>query len=121
MALRINTNLVALGASNQLEQTTQRLGAHIRRIGSGLRINQAAEDPQGMGRSERLRVRIRSTTTAIHNAEEAAGLVRTMESGLARMSEIGVRIKGLALQASNGTSSKLDIQPLDAERLQLAK
>ena len=120
MGLRIHTNLLALGAANRLEETGRRVEGHLRRLGSGLRITSAADDPAGLARSERLDARRRSTNRAASNAQDAIAMVRTMEHGLARMSEIGIRLREIALQAANGTTSPQDLTLLDNERALLA-
>jgi len=121
MTLRIHTNLLALRATNGLERTTRQIDRHLRHIGSGLRITTAADDPQGLARAERLHARVLSNNMAARGVENAIGLVRTIESGLARMSEVGVRLRELAILASNGTASPRDIATYDAERLGLAE
>ncbi len=48
MSLAINTNVSALTALYNLNQTEPALQTAIQRLSSGLRINSAADDPAGL-------------------------------------------------------------------------
>ena len=58
MSLRINTNVTALNALRNLDQTSSTVSKSIERLSSGLRINSAADDPAGLIISEGLRSQI---------------------------------------------------------------
>lgn len=121
MALRVHTNLLALDARHQLERSGRRYAGHLERIASGLRIVRAADDPQGLARSSRADARLRSTAIALRNVDDAIGMVRTVTAALVRMTELGSRLRQLALQASSGTTAQEDLLLLDQERLGLAR
>ena len=55
MGLRVNTNVQSLAAQRNLAIVTDRLSTNFRRLASGLRVDTAADDPAGLGISERIR------------------------------------------------------------------
>ena len=62
MGLRVNTNISSINAQRNLEKTTLALSASFRKLSTGLRITNAADDAAGLAISERLRSQIRSST-----------------------------------------------------------
>ena len=58
MSLRINTNVDALGAYNNLNKTSMAVSKSMERLSSGFRVNSAADDSAGLSISERMRGQI---------------------------------------------------------------
>ncbi|NLK04553.1 MAG: flagellin, partial [Clostridiales bacterium] len=52
--MRINHNISALKANNQLARTNKLLDASLERLSSGYRINSAADDSAGLAISEKM-------------------------------------------------------------------
>ncbi len=115
MGLRVNTNLAALTAQRNLSAITTRLAGNFARLSSGLRIATAADDAAGLGISERMRAQIRSLTVASRNAQDGISLVQTADGALAEVDGNLIRMRELAVQASNGTLSTVDRAALDTE------
>ncbi|MCC7012769.1 MAG: flagellin [Planctomycetes bacterium] len=115
MGLRVNTNVSALTAQRNLASVTARLQGNFARLSSGLRIATAADDAAGLGISERMRAQIRSLTAASRNAQDGVSLVQTAEGALAEVDNNLIRMRELAVQASNGTLSTSDRATLDTE------
>ena len=53
--MRINTNIMALNAYNNLENTSNNLNSSLAKLSSGYRINKAADDASGLVISENLK------------------------------------------------------------------
>jgi flagellin len=115
MALRINTNIAAITAQRNLADITMRLQKNYAHLSSGLRIATASDDAAGLAISERLRSKVRSLNQAIRNANDGISLVQTAEGSLNQDSTILSRMKELAVQARNGTTSDADRTTLDQE------
>ena len=69
---RINTNVPALIALNQLQRSSGELQTTLERLSSGLRINRGADDPAGLIVSENLRSEIAGMRQAIANTQRAS-------------------------------------------------
>jgi flagellin len=115
MGLRVNTNIMSLSAQRNLESVTDRLSDNYRRLSSGLRVAQAADDPAGLGISERMRAQIRSLGQAGRNAQDGVSLVQSAEGALAEVHANLDRMRELAIQAANGTYSDEDRGIIDVE------
>ncbi len=119
MGLRVNSNIASINAQRSLSVTTERLQANFRRLSTGLRISTAADDAAGLAISERFRAQIRSTNQAVRNAQDGISLTQTGEGALNEVSNILIRMRELAMQASNGTVSSDDRDTLNQEFIDL--
>ncbi len=115
MGLRVNTNVSSVVAQRHLQEVSLRLQKNFSHLASGLRIATAADDAAGLAISERLRAKVRSLQQAVRNANDGVSLVQTAEGALAEDSNILTRLKELAVQARNGTTSSSDRATLDEE------
>ena len=115
MGLRVNTNLFASTAQRNLSNVSSRLGGNFSRLSSGLRIASASDDAAGLGVSERLRSQIRSLGQASRNAQDGISLAQTAEGALNEVSANLIRMRELAVQASNETLSAEDRDAIDVE------
>ena len=115
MGLRVNTNIPSMNAQRNLETITNRLNTNYRRLSTGLRITTAADDAAGLAISERLRSQIRSLQQARRNASDGISLAQTTEGALNETNSMLIRMRELAIQASNGTVSDADRGTLNEE------
>lgn len=120
MALRVNSNLIAINAARNLSRTTEALAKSVERLSSGLRINRAADDAAGLAISEKLRAQIRGLLQAQRNAQDGISLIQTAEGALSSIHSMLQRMRELAVQASNDTLSSEERQAIQAEIEQLA-
>ena len=77
MGLTINTNVQALNASRNLNNTENMLSAAMRHLSSGLRINSAADDVAGYAISQRLQAQVNGLNQATLNSQDAVSLSQT--------------------------------------------
>lgn len=119
MSTRINHNILSLTAQRNIWETQQELDNAVQRLSSGLRINNAWDDPAGLAVSERFRAQIASMTEAQRNANYDVNLLQTAEGALSVIDEKLIRMRALSIQASNGALSGLDRAALDIEFQQL--
>jgi flagellin len=115
MGLRVNTNVASINAQRNLAQVNEKLAGNFRRLATGLRISTASDDAAGLAISERLRSQIRSLDQAKRNANDGISLVQTAEGALGEASSILVRLRELAIQSANGSTSNQDKETLDQE------
>jgi flagellin len=115
MGLRVNTNIASINAQRNTSQVTTRLARNFQRLSTGLRISSAADDAAGLAISERLRSQVRSLSQASRNANDGISLVQVGEGALNEVSNILVRLRELAIQSANGSSSTADKQTIKEE------
>ena len=115
MGLRVNTNIASINAQRNTAQVTARLAHNYQRLSTGLRISTAADDAAGLAISERLRSQVRSLGQASRNANDGISLVQVGEGALNEVSNILVRLRELAIQSANGSSSTADKNTIKEE------
>ena len=103
MGLRINTNSTSLAAQRALRQNFSDSRKSLIKLSSGSRITTAADDAAGLAISEKLRASIRGYGQAKRNANDGISLLQTAEGGLSEVSDLLIRMRELAVQASSDT------------------
>lgn len=117
--MRINTNLNAMTALNQMGKNTALAGTSMNKISSGERINKAGDDAAGMAISEKMRGQIRGLDQASKNAQDGISVVQTAEGAMEEIGNIAQRMRELTVQASNETNKAEDREKITTELKQL--
>ena len=119
MSMRINHNILAMTAHRNLWVTQNDLDSAVQKLSSGMRINYAWDDPTGLGISERFRAQISGMAEAEKNANYNVNLLATAEGALQVIDEKLIRMRAIAIQASNGALTSIDRQVANVEFQQL--
>ena len=119
MGLSIHTNFASLTTQNQLNSTNKMLGTAMQRLGTGLRINSAADDAAGLQMATRLQAQSSGQKVGMRNSQDAISMMQTAEGAMDEMSNIVQRMKDLATQSANGTSTAEDRNAMNAEFTEL--
>ena len=119
MSMRINHNILAMTAHRNLWVTQNDMDTSVQRLSSGMRINYAWDDPTGLGISERMRAQISGMVEAEKNANYNINLLATAEGALQVIDEKLVRMRAVAIQASNGSLTSTDRMVANVEYQQL--
>jgi flagellin len=101
--LAINTNGNSLNAQRNLMKTGRAVNQSIERLSSGLKINSASDDAAGIAVAEGLKAQVGGFQQASENANDAVALLATAEGAYNAVSDIMVRMRELAVQASTDT------------------
>lgn len=113
--MKINHNLSAIIANNQLLRSENRLSESVKRLSSGLKINEAADDPAGMAISQKMRTQIRGLSRASDNAMDGISVIETAEGALGEVHSILQRARELSVQAANETYNLEDRENIQSE------
>ena len=114
---RINTNVAALIAQQNLTNSNNELQTTLTRLSTGLQINSAADNPSGMIAATDLGSTITATNQAISNSQVATQLISTADSALSQISSLLTTINGLVTESAN-TSSESSSQ-IEANQQQI--
>ena len=117
--MRINHNISALKANNQLSRTNNLLDASLEKLSSGYRINSAADDSAGLAISEKMRTQIAGLDQASRNASDGISVIQTAEGALVEVESMLQRMRELAVQSANGTYTTEDRKAIQTEIDQL--
>ena len=119
MSTRINHNVLAMTAQRNIGMAQNDLDNAVTRLSSGLRINNAWDDAAGLAVSEKFRAQISGMTEAERNANYNINMLATAEGALSVIDEKLVRMRALAIEASNGALTSTDRQFIDVEFQQM--
>src|SRR5690606_962741 len=119
MALSIHTNYSALFTNTALNKSNNALATNQQRLGTGFRINSAADDAAGLQIATRMNAQSRGTAVAMLNTSDAISMLQTAEGAFTEATDIMQRMKDLATQGANGTNTDDDLTALQAEFTEL--
>ena len=111
----VNTNANASIAQNALARNERAMNTAMERLSTGQRINSASDDAAGLAIGSRMTSQIRGLETGIRNAADAISMISTADGALIEVTNMLQRMRELALQASNGTTTEADRNYLNAE------
>lgn len=114
---RINTNINSLQALHSLTMNQNELSTRLQRLSTGLRINNAKDDPAGLIASETLRSEMAGITQAIDNSQRAGNVINTAEGSLNEVSSLLLEVQNLTNQAAN--TGALSPDEVKANQLQV--
>lgn len=101
MGLRVASDTGVLTALRAVRASRAGEAGSLERLGSGLRVNRASDDPSGIVLSERLRTQLSALSQALENNQNARGLVDTADAALGTVSGLLERARSLAVAAAN--------------------
>ncbi|WP_034457353.1 flagellin [Buttiauxella noackiae] len=119
MALSIFTSGAAMSSTNALNKSNSILSTAMERLGTGKRINSAADDAAGLQIATRLQGQVNGMGVAQRNVADATAMLQTAEGAFDEVTNILYRMKDLATQSANATNSVDDRTALQGEVDQL--
>lgn len=117
--MRIQHNIAAVNSRRNISATDQTMAKNLEKLSSGYRINRAGDDAAGLAISESMRAQITGMNQGKRNTQDGISLVQTVEGALTEVHSMLNRMKGMAVQSSNGTYNDLERSMLDLEIQQL--
>lgn len=117
--MRINYNVSAMLTNNALANNDNFLSQSLQRLSSGLKINNAKDNPAGLAISKRMNAQLEGLSVANQNSSDGVSIIETADGALTEVSEMLQRMNELCVQAANGTLSDGDRQVIQDEVAQL--
>jgi flagellin len=108
-----------LSVQRNIGTTKFKMGNSLSKLASGKRITKAMDDAAGLAIAEKMGAQIKSLEQATKNVSQASAMMRTAEGGMSQISDMLIRGKELAMQASNGTLSDSQRTTLNNEFSQI--
>ncbi len=113
--LSLHTNNAALSAQNSISRTQSTLSTSMTRLSTGYRINSAMDDAAGLQIASRLKAQTSGMTVAMRNTQNSTSMLQTAEGALDEVSNMLIRMKDLATQAADASSTADDKTAMQAE------
>lgn len=119
--LSLHTNNAALSAQNAIGKTQANLSTAMTRLSTGYRINTASDDAAGLQIATRLKAQTSGMAMAMKNTQNATSMLQTASGAFNQVTDMLVRMKDLATQAADASSSTEDQDAMQAEYDALGK
>ncbi|TAM68371.1 MAG: flagellin [Microbacteriaceae bacterium] len=119
--MTIATNVSALDAYRNLNNTQARLSSSLQKLSSGSRINSASDDAAGLSISEGLKSQISGLAQAGRNAQDGVSVIQTADGALSQVTAILHRMRDLAVQGANDSNSVSSRAAIKTEADQLGQ
>ncbi|MGH8854057.1 MAG: flagellin [Telluria sp.] len=113
--LSLHTNNAALSAQNSISRTQSSLSTSMTRLSTGYRINSAMDDAAGLQIASRLKAQTSGMTVAMRNTQNSTSMLQTAEGALDEVGNMLVRMKDLATQSADASSTADDKKAMQAE------
>ncbi|MCC0683562.1 flagellin [Clostridioides sp. ZZV14-6345] len=117
--MRVNTNVSALIANNQMGRNVSAQSKSMEKLSSGIRIKRASDDAAGLAISEKMRSQIKGLDQAGRNVQDGISVVQTAEGALEETGNILQRMRTLSVQSANETNTAEEREKIADELLQL--
>ena len=119
--MKINQNISAVIVNDQLLRNENSLSASVERLSSGLKFNNAKDNPSGMAISFKMQAQINALNRASLNATDGASMAETIDGAIGQMTEVLQRMRELCVQAANETNTPDDLEAIQKEIAELKK
>lgn len=113
--LSLHTNAASLFTKSNLNTSQNSLTTSMTRLGTGYRINSSQDDAAGLQIATRLDAQSRGMTVAMKNTQNGISMLQTADGALSEVSNIMLRMKDLATEASTATATAADKTAMKAE------
>lgn len=113
--LSLHTNNAALSAQNAIGKTQANLSTAMTRLSTGYRINTASDDAAGLQIATRLKAQTSGMSVAMKNTQNATSMLQTASGAFNEVNNMLVRMKDLATQAADASSSSEDQTAMQSE------
>ncbi len=115
MALNVISNFAANIAHRNLKNSDAQATSSLNKLSSGSRVVSAKDDAASMAIGSALRAEVMAMEQATVNARQAGSLLQIADGAMANVTDILVRAKMLAVQASSGQFSRNERLMFDNE------
>lgn len=113
--MRINYNVSAMISNNALSTSDDLLAKSLERLSSGLKINNAKDNPAGLAMAKRMNAQLEGLSKASQNASDGISIIETADGALSEIQEMVQRMNELAVKASTGTLTDADRETVQDE------
>ena len=117
--MRINYNASAVISNKALNNSDSALSRSLQRLSSGLKINEAQDNPAGLAIAHRMDAQVQGLRVGKANSNDGISVIETADGALAEISSLMQRMSELTVQAATGTYTDDDREAIDREIQQL--
>ena len=115
MALNIISNFAANVAHRNLIVSDRQVTSSLAKLSSGSRVQSAKDDAASLAIGSRLNAEVQAQKQAMVNAGQASSMLQIADGAMAKVNDILVRMKTLAVQSGSGQLGSTERTLLDTE------
>ena len=113
--MSIINNSFAMIALKENNKNYEQMNKTMKKISSGMKLNEAGDSAADYSISERMRTLIRSLDQDISNAQKGIDIVKTVEDGINNIIDNLRNMKEMAINSSNDHNTDIDRKILQKE------
>ena len=106
MGLQVYNNAAAFNVWTNYSANTNMMQKSMNHLSTG--VKSSADDPSGIGISEKMRSQARNVSMARNNVDNSISLIQTADSWLQKVNDMLARMSELAIEANDGTKTLED-------------
>ncbi len=106
MGLQVYNNAAAFNVWSNYSANTNMMQKSMNHLSTG--VKSSADDPSGIGISEKMRSQARNVSMARNNVDNSISLIQTADSWLQKINDMLARMSELAVEANDGTKTEED-------------
>ena len=106
MGLQVFNNSAAFNVWTNYSANTNMMQKSMNHLSTG--VKSSADDPSGIGISEKMRSQARNVSMARNNVDNSISLIQTADSWLQKINDMLARMSELAIEANDGTKTLED-------------
>lgn len=114
-------NMELMNANRQLGINRDKREKSTKKLSSGYKINQAADNAAGLEISERMRIQIRGLMRGVSNVQDGMSVCQVADGALDEVGNMLHRMKELSVQAANDTNTNQDRENIQKEIAQIVQ
>ena len=115
MALNIISNFAANVAHRNLVISDRQVSSSLAKLSSGSRVGSAKDDAASLAIGSRLNAEVQAQRQAMVNAGQATSMLQIADGAMAKINDILVRMKTLAVQSGSGQLGSTERALIDTE------
>lgn len=113
--MRLCHNMNSLKLYNKYSKNLKVSGTSINNISSGIKISRAKDNPDKIGQSESMKIKIRSMQIAQKNMQDGSSMLQAADGALQQINDVLSRVKELTVNAANGSNTEDEKQIIQTE------
>lgn len=113
--MRLNTNLNSLNIFRNQKKNEIDNAKALRKISSGKKILSAKDNPNKIGQSDELKIKIKSLQMAEKNLQDTNSMLQATEGSLSEISNLLLRMKELTVKGSSDSNNESDKEIIQTE------
>jgi flagellin len=117
MGIAVNNNTSAFSIWSNFSNNTVNMDKAMGRLSTG--VKGVADNPSGVGISERMRSQARNVSAARSNVENSLSMLQTADSWMQKLNDMLARMSELAIESGDGTKTAGDKENIQIEFKQL--